>query len=332
MVSVIIPVYNVETYIRECVDSVLSQTYTDLEIILVDDGSTDSSGSICDEYSKLDSRIVVIHKENGGLSDARNAGLDAVHGDYILFVDSDDWIQPETVSHLVKRMDEEQAEIVFFDAATVYEDFEDRDYREELVHKRTYPSEKGALILKTQLENDDYLVCACLHFLRADFIRFHNLRFLKGIMHEDNLFTTLAFLHAQRTAQLQEALYYRRLRAGSIMSHKETVRSIAGIAACVSVLAGESKHYRAGSSEYDALMAAIDYHLKSIGFKYADFSKEERQKSRPFIRQTVQAVKNLNYPGSSKSKLKLSYPDLYYLYRRLFAPVKEYFISSSGKR
>ena len=332
MVSVIIPVYNVETYIRECVDSVLSQTYTDLEIILVDDGSTDSSGLICDEYSKLDSRIVVIHKENGGLSDARNAGLDAVHGDYILFVDSDDWIQPETVSHLVKHMNEEQAEIVFFDAATVYEDFEDKDYREELVHKRTYHTEKGALILQTQLENDDYLVCACLHFLRADFIRFHNLRFLKGIMHEDNLFTTLAFLHSERTAQLQEALYMRRLRAGSIMSQKQTVRSLAGISACVSALADASRHFHDGSAEYDALMAAIDFHLKDIGFKYASFDKEERKKSRPIIRQTVRAVQNLNYPGGSISKRKLSHPHLYFIYRKLFAPVKEHLMSRNGKR
>ena len=89
--SVIIPIYKVEQYLRQCVDSVLAQTYTDVEIILVDDGSPDSCPAICDEYAKKDSRIKVIHKPNGGLSDARNAGLDMAQGEYVLFLDSDDW-------------------------------------------------------------------------------------------------------------------------------------------------------------------------------------------------------------------------------------------------
>ena len=95
MISVIVPVYNVERYIRQCVESILEQTYADLEIILVDDGSTDGSGSICDEYKLKDNRVVVIHKCNGGLSEARNAGLDIARGEYIGFVDSDDYIEPD---------------------------------------------------------------------------------------------------------------------------------------------------------------------------------------------------------------------------------------------
>ncbi len=91
-ISVIIPVYNVEKYLARCVDSVLMQTYTNLEVILVDDGSTDGSGKLCDEYKEKDARIKVIHKENGGLSDARNAGLDIAKGDYIAFIDSDDFV------------------------------------------------------------------------------------------------------------------------------------------------------------------------------------------------------------------------------------------------
>ena len=88
LISVVIPVYNVEKYVEECIISVINQTYTNIEIILVDDGSKDSSGKICDLYSKKDSRIKVIHKENGGLSDARNAGIDEARGKYITFIDS----------------------------------------------------------------------------------------------------------------------------------------------------------------------------------------------------------------------------------------------------
>ena len=90
LMSVIVPVYNVELYLDECVNSILKQTYKNLEIILVDDGSKDNSGKICDQYKERDSRVTVIHKENGGLSDARNAGLTVATGEYVLFVDSDE--------------------------------------------------------------------------------------------------------------------------------------------------------------------------------------------------------------------------------------------------
>lgn len=101
LISVIVPVYNVARYLRRCVDSILTQTYENLEILLVDDGATDSSGAICDEYAAREPRVRVIHKENEGLSSARNAGIDAARGDYLAFVDSDDWIEPETYAYLL---------------------------------------------------------------------------------------------------------------------------------------------------------------------------------------------------------------------------------------
>ncbi|MFR5737749.1 MAG: glycosyltransferase family 2 protein [Coprococcus sp.] len=104
LISVIVPIYNVEKYIRKCVDSIINQTYKNLEIILVDDGSPDGCGKICDEYERIDSRIVVIHKKNGGLSDARNAGLEVMHGKYVAFVDSDDWIESEMYQRLYENM------------------------------------------------------------------------------------------------------------------------------------------------------------------------------------------------------------------------------------
>ena len=103
-ISVIIPVYNVEKYLKRCLDSVINQTYKNLEIILIDDGSTDKSGNICDEYAAKDKRIIVIHKENGGLSDARNKGLDICTGDYISFIDSDDWIENGFYEYVVNNV------------------------------------------------------------------------------------------------------------------------------------------------------------------------------------------------------------------------------------
>ena len=109
-ISIIVPIYNVEQYLRECVDSILAQSYQNLEIILVDDGSPDRCGAICDEYAAADPRIKVIHKVNGGLSDARNAGLEVATGDYIGFVDSDDWIAPDMFSYLLKGLEEKPSE------------------------------------------------------------------------------------------------------------------------------------------------------------------------------------------------------------------------------
>lgn len=110
-ISIIVPVYNVEKYIHRCIDSILHQTFKDFELILVDDGSLDNSGKICDEYAKEDDRIKVIHKENGGLSDARNVGLDIAQGEYIAFVDSDDWIEKDMYSILYENIRKYNADI-----------------------------------------------------------------------------------------------------------------------------------------------------------------------------------------------------------------------------
>ena len=111
LVSIIVPIYNVEPYLRRCLDSIVNQTYTNLEIILVDDGSPDGCPQICDEYAAKDKRIAVIHKENGGLSDARNAGLDICKGEYISFVDSDDWVDVEYIEVMLDSAIKEEADI-----------------------------------------------------------------------------------------------------------------------------------------------------------------------------------------------------------------------------
>lgn len=113
-VSIIIPIYNVEEYLARCINSILTQTIDSVEVILIDDGSTDACSSICDKYKQYDSRVKVIHKENGGLASARNAGLKVAKGEYILFVDSDDWIEPETVEELVSIAEKYQVDFVRF--------------------------------------------------------------------------------------------------------------------------------------------------------------------------------------------------------------------------
>lgn len=118
LLSIIVPVYNVKSYLKKCVESIINQTYTNLQIILVDDGSTDGSQDICDEFAQRDSRIVVIHKENGGQSTARNVGMDRAKGVYIAFVDSDDWLEPNMYEALISQLEKHEADIV---ACSFYE-------------------------------------------------------------------------------------------------------------------------------------------------------------------------------------------------------------------
>ncbi len=122
LLSVIIPVYHVEKYLGRCIDSILVQTYKNLEIILVDDGSDDRCGEICDEYAKRDARVIVIHKENGGVADARNKGLAKATGEYITFVDPDDYINKNMYEEMISRMKKENADIVMCDFKYVYKD------------------------------------------------------------------------------------------------------------------------------------------------------------------------------------------------------------------
>lgn len=123
-ISVIVPIYKVEEYLYRCVDSIINQTYTNLEIILVDDGSPDNCPMICDEYAKKDIRIRVVHKKNGGLSDARNAGLDIATGEYIMFIDSDDFVDIEMMESMMKNMIDNNVDMVVCNIKYVYEDRE----------------------------------------------------------------------------------------------------------------------------------------------------------------------------------------------------------------
>ena len=144
LVSVIIPAYNIEDYIGRCLDSIISQTYKNLEIIVVDDGSRDYTGEILDNYAKKDRRIKVIHKENGGVSSARNKGIEAAEGDYIGFIDGDDLIEPEMYKTLVDLLEEENADIAHCGYQMV---FPDRiDYYHNTGKKKIQTTEELSLI------------------------------------------------------------------------------------------------------------------------------------------------------------------------------------------
>ena len=185
-VSFIIPVYNIEKYIRECVASILSQAYTDFEVILVDDGSTDSSPKICDELSKEDSRVRVLHKINGGLSDARNEGVKLAQGDYIIFVDGDDfWVSKESLQTLIDIISK-YPECDFWGFNCSYYYGENETYKKWVGYDEclSQPVDKNT-VLYNVVASGTVPMSACLKVISIEFIKRTGLKFIKGIKAED---------------------------------------------------------------------------------------------------------------------------------------------------
>ncbi len=221
LISVIIPVYNVEDYLRECIDSVLCQTYHNFEIILVNDGSTDSSGEICDEYVEKDERVTVIHQKNGGLSVARNTGLSEANGEYVYFLDSDDYIEKNALETLLVIAQKDNSDIVFFDAVS-FADTDDFTVSQNYIRKNSYKTDTGINVFNLMTENKEFHSAVYLMLFKKSFIDNNELIFVPGILHEDMVYTYQSLCLASVVSQCSEALYYRRYRKNSIMTSSKT--------------------------------------------------------------------------------------------------------------
>ena len=226
LITVIVPVYNVEKYIRRCIDSILSQTYEKLEILLVDDGSTDSSGFICEELKAKDQRIKVVHKANGGLSDARNAGLDVATGKYISFVDSDDYIDSTMIQTLYSLIQDNGSEISICGLCDCYES---REYpHNSEIFSKTLSNVEA---LKLSFLGTYYGLSVCTQLMSRDVIG--EQRFKKGKTYEDVFFTPTLFLKAKKISFTTANLYYYWRRPLSITSLKYSFKACDVIEASV---------------------------------------------------------------------------------------------------
>ena len=206
LITIIVPIYNVEPYIRKCIDSILAQTYKNLEIILIDDGSPDNCPKICDEYAIKDNRIRVIHKENGGISDARNIGLETAKGEYIGFVDPDDWIAPDMYEYLLKGLFEYKACISCCPKIDVYKDYMQYNLGKDEVYKK----EEALAILF-----GDYIGNYVWNRLYKSEL-WKNIRFPIGRNFEDVLTLYKTFEEAENIVFLKEPKYYYLRRDDSI--------------------------------------------------------------------------------------------------------------------
>lgn len=199
LISVIIPVYNSESYLHRCVDSLLTQNYTDFELILVDDGSCDSSGNICDEYARKDSRIKVFHKENDGVSSARNLGLDNATGKFVVFVDSDDWVDIHFLDHLYSAVYEKNSDIA------ICEIINDYGYKTNISNNSLVEKGKFAYI-KHQIIAGFTSVCNMM--FNRELIEANHLRFEKVRYSEDFIFSIKAICLSKKITYVADHLYY----------------------------------------------------------------------------------------------------------------------------
>ena len=289
LISVIVPIYKVEDLLSRCVDALLTQTYENLEIILVDDGSPDRCGEICEDYARKDSRVVVIHKENGGLSSARNAGIDIARGEYLGFVDSDDWVAPETYEWLLGMALEENVKLVCA-GRWDYSSWTGEKTLGLCPQKREVISGEELAKRIFTWDNVDSAAWDKLYHRSL----FREIRYPHGKINEDLPTTYRIALDAGRVGMLDKPVYYYYHRDGSITTASFSPKAFQASAHTAQVL----EHI---SREYPQLVSFARYfHVRQLGYlcqimeldgketmtKYQDVYREKRSQLRkllPFI-------------------------------------------------
>lgn len=222
--SIIIPIYNTAKWLSECLDSVINQSEKEIEIICINDGSTDNSAEILKKYSENDNRIKIITQENKGLSAARNAGLETATGKYIYFLDSDDKLADRNIIRILEdKMLKNNLDFIYGEADVIYDNnnleekfpFFKKNYKIKNIYKEIM---KGIDAIKCLRIKNDYYEPVSLKFFSYEFLKINNIYFIKDQIHEDSIFTYKVFLLANNIMILNSPIYIRRIRENSIMT------------------------------------------------------------------------------------------------------------------
>ncbi|OME03476.1 glycosyltransferase family 2 protein, partial [Paenibacillus odorifer] len=220
LISVVVPIYNVELYLYKCIESIMQQSYENIEIILVDDGSLDKSGDICDEYAKKDNRIKVIHKENAGLSSARNAGIHISKGSYICFIDSDDWINKEFINMLFLKIIEYDADVVV--CGFIYE-YGEKNIENNFKSSHEFLDSHEAL---KNLYNENYLNMTVAWNKLYKKQLFDTIQYEVGIINEDENVIHEILYKSSKIICINKCLYHYRMRENSITQKTFSVKNL----------------------------------------------------------------------------------------------------------
>lgn len=277
MISVIVPVYKAEKYIESCVQSILAQTYGDFELILVEDGSPDRSGEICDDLKETDTRIRVVHKENGGAATARNVGLDVAKGEYIAFIDCDDCVHPKYLEFLLALQKETDADfsLCYYDFFTEDGDWFNDDPRME------YELLNGAELLENFTEHyrKVSLISLCMKLFKKEV--FEGMRIPEGYIEEDSMSLPHILERSKRIARSEEKLYHWRITPGSVTRSGLTEKSFAHI---------EVRRYQAeffaerGSDQADHFRKEFLVRVLHYYYKVQDEKPELMDALKPYLK------------------------------------------------
>lgn len=271
LVSIIVPIYKVEKYLRQCIESIIEQTHQNIEILLIDDGSPDSSLQICEEYAKKDNRIKVFSKPNGGLSDARNYGLERAKGKYIAFIDSDDYVHKDYIQELLKKCIETKSDIAMCGIKRV----DDNGQELEEIEITNKHIQTGREMI---LEINDYSTTNVVAWNKL-YKRhlFNNIEYPKGKLHEDEFTTHKLLYNANQIAITKEKLYFYRYNANSIMNSSLNIKRLHILEA----LEDRLKYFKANNEDEiynNTIIRYIDTIIYLYNISNAKKDKEIRKK------------------------------------------------------
>ena len=270
-VSIIVPVYQVEKYIRQCVDSILAQTFTDFELILVDDGSKDKSGQICDEYARMDTRVKVIHKENGGAADTRNRGMDQTVGNYVMFVDSDDYIAPTMIEYLYQNILNENADIAACNYLYFFENDRKKDFATNV--KSEVLTGKEIFYYRKNERNYGFWTVVWNKLMKRETVG--KVRFRSGKYYEDEFWANEIYQMDIKIVTIPDCLYYYRQHENSTMRQKKIARSLDLIEAYQERIYIYLKEQKYAEQAYKVLVYSLEYLEES---KRLITNEDERKK------------------------------------------------------
>lgn len=233
LISVIVPVYNVENYVSQTIDSLINQSLKDIEIICINDGSTDRSLDVLKTKCSNIKKVSIYTQNNQGLSATRNNGVRFAKGKYIYFIDSDDLLENNALEILYNKSDANKLDVLFFDAESFFENCDKNGMDSYYVRENEYADiYSGIDLMKSMSENGEYRASACLQIINREFYEKNNLKFISGILHEDNAFTFNCLLNAKSVSHIRRRLYKRRVRSTSITTMDVTYKHVYGLFKC----------------------------------------------------------------------------------------------------
>lgn len=297
-ISIIVPVYQVEKYIRQCIDSILAQTFTDFELILVDDGSKDNSGKICDEYAEKDKRIRVIHQKNSSAATARNNGMDKATGNYFAFIDGDDYIVPTMLECLYKTILEEDADIVACNYRYIFEDGK-KDFSTE--NKAEVINANEIFYNRKNERNYGFWTVVWNKLYKAE--AFKNVRFRCGKYYEDEFWANDIYQMNIKAATVSESLYYYRQHSASTMRMKNIRRSFDLIEAFEERINVYLKEEKYSDQAYKVLIYSLEHLNESKKLIKNEKDKEQFIDKEQKIKNIIKKLKKRKLPKTQKVSL-----------------------------